>query len=115
MSKIVLSTAAFALAALLTAAAPAGAAEQRADGARSSDAMPTEFSSYHRRWHRRGIVMRRAWGPRFGYWGPRRYWGPGYGYWAPRYAYAGYPYYYRPWRPYPVVSFGFGFGPRWWW
>ena len=70
------------------------------------------------------LLGRRAWGrARYGYWGrpywrPRyAAWGPGYGYWRPRYAYAGYgyPYYYRPWRPFPVVAFGFGFGPRWWW
>ena len=108
MSKIVLSTAALALAAVLTAAAPAGAAERRADGLRNSEAAPTEFSSHRRRYFHRG--------PRYGYWGPRyRSWGPGYGYYGPSYAYAGYPYYYRPWRPYPVVSFGFGFGPRWGW
>ena len=130
MSKILVSTAALALAAVLAVAAPAGAAERRADGVRSHDAMPTEFSSYHRRWHRRGFVARRAgWGPRYrwgvrrAYWGPRYAWGPGYGYWRPRYAYAGwgypaygygygYPYY---WRPRPFFGIGFGFGRRWWW
>jgi hypothetical protein len=112
MSKILVSTAALAFAAVLTAAAPAGAAEQRADGVRSHDATSTEISTQRRRWHRRHVVVRRAWGPRYGYWGPRYAYGPGYGYWGPSYAYAGYPYY---WRPRPVFSIGFGFGPRWWW
>jgi hypothetical protein len=121
MSKILVSTAALALAAVLTVAAPAGAAERRADGLRSQDAAQTEISSQRRYW-RRGFVGRRAfWGPRYGYWGARRYWRPryaysGYGYgYYPRYAYAAYPYYYRPWRPFPVFGIGFGFGPRFWW
>lgn len=68
-----------------------------------------------RRYHRYRYVRPYYWGPRYyayrpyyyygtpyGYWGPG-YWGP-YGYWGPRY--------YRG----PVISFSFGFGPRWgWW
>ena len=122
MSKFILSTAALALAAMFTVGAPAGAAERRADGVTSTEAAPAEVSS-QRRWYGRRYWGGRSWGRRYGYWGrpywrPRyAAWGPGYGYWRPRYAYAGYgyPYYYRPWRPFPVLAFGFGFGPRWWW
>ena len=108
MSKILTSMAAFAL---LTALAlpTANAAERRSDGLRQSDATaPTEFSS--RRYYRRHrvVVVRRAYGPRFGYYRP--YYRPYYaGY--PYYGYASYPYY----NPAPAVSFGVGFGPRWGW
>jgi hypothetical protein len=139
MSRILLSTAALALAALLTVGAPAGAAERRADGARASEAAPAEVSAQRRWYGRRHVARRAVWGPRRAFWGPRRYgywgrpywrtrhayWGPRYRYWRPRYAYwgpgygyygspyaYGYPYY---WRPRPVISIGFGFGPRWWW
>src|SRR5262245_6406052 len=124
MSRTIPTMAALVMAAVLLALAPAGAAERRADGLRS-DAAPTEFSSYHRRWHRRGYWGRRAvWGPRYrwgvrsAYWGGPGYaaWGPGYGYWRPRYAYAGWGWPYRPfWRPRPFFGIGIGFGPRWWW
>ncbi|HKG00764.1 MAG TPA: hypothetical protein VKB15_09090 [Xanthobacteraceae bacterium] len=109
MSKILASVAAFALVAMLALPGPANAAERRADGLRANQAAaPTEFSSRHRRWHRRHIVVRRAYGPRFGY----------YPYARP--LYAGYPYDRSWWggpyyRPGPAVSFGFGFGPRWGW
>ena len=126
MSKVLAGTAAFALTAMLALPGSANAGERGADGLRAKDATAmTEFSS--RRIYRRHIVVRRAYGSRFGY---RRYGGPRYaygGYWRPRYAWGypsyGYPYfsspyyagYYRPWyRPYPAVSIGFGFGPRWW-
>jgi hypothetical protein len=101
-------------------ALPASAAERRTEGLRAKDpAAMTEVSSVRRYWHRRHVVVRRAyWGPRYGY-GP--YWGPNYRPW-----YAGYPFYrpywyrpyaYRPYwyRPYPAFSVGFGVGPRWWW
>jgi hypothetical protein len=123
MSRMLAGAAAFALTLVLTLPGPAAATERRADGLRQNDAAMTEFSS-QRRWHRRHFVRRHVWGPRRAYWGPRRFWGPRYAYpyWRrPVYAYS--PYYYRPWRrPYyahagfgPVVSFGIGFGPRYWW
>jgi hypothetical protein len=117
MSKMLASMAAFALVTMLALPGPADAAERRTEGLRTKDPVAqTEFSS-QRRYYRRGVVVRRAWGPRWGY---RGYWRPryasGYPYYRPYYAgYWGYPYY-RPWyRPYPVVSIGFGFGPRWGW
>ena len=96
MAKTLLALAAGASLLVLALPGPAGAAERRADGIRSN-AGPTEFSSYHRRWHR-GYVVRRAYRPYYGY---------GYGY---PYAYGyGYPYYYR--RPFVGLGFGpFGFG-----
>jgi hypothetical protein len=120
MSRMLAGTAAFALMTVLALSGPAGATERRADGLRQNDTTMTEFSS-QRRWHRRHHVRRHIWGPRRAFWGPRRaFWGPR-PYWrAPVYAYS--PYYYRPWRrPYyayagaPVISFGIGFGPRFWW
>jgi hypothetical protein len=115
MSKILAGIAAFALTAMLALPGPASAAERRADGVRANDqAAPTEFSSRHRRWHRRHVVVRRAYGPRFGYYPYYRR--PYYsGFYRP--AYAGYPYYggYSYYRPYPTFSIGFGFGPRWGW
>jgi hypothetical protein len=109
MSKILTSLAVFALLTML-ALPTANAAERRADGVRPTDATaPTELSS-RRRYHRRYVVVRRAWRPRYSY----------YPYYRPYYRpyYAGYPYAsygYPYYRPGPVVSFGFGFGPRWGW
>src|SRR5262245_55542009 len=128
MSKILASMPAIALAAVL--ALPANAAERRAVGLKSNDpAAQTEFSSVYRSGYRRygwgGYGVRRAWwGPRYGYYGWGRPWRYGYYGWrrpwlGGYYGGYGYPYYggyYRPWyRPFPVVSIGFGFGPRWWW
>ena len=117
MSKVLGTMAAFAVLATLALPGSATAAERRADGLTANQpGAETEFSSYHRRWHRRHVVVRRAWGPRYGYYRP---------YYRPYYA--GYPYYrpfYRPWYagygygyPYyrPGISIGFGFGPRWGW
>jgi hypothetical protein len=119
MSRMLASAAAFALMAVLTLPSPAGATERRADGLRQNDSAMTEFSS-QRRWHRRHYVRRHFWGPRR-HFVRRHFWGPRFGYWGPRYAYS--PYHYRPWPgPFhahagfgPVVSFGVGFGPRFWW
>ena len=126
MTKILGTVAAFAVLAALALPGSATAAERRSDGLKvNQPGAETELSSYHRRWHRPHVVVRRAWGPRYGYWGPRyRYWGPRYRYWG-SYArpYYGYPYY-RPWYagypygyPYyrPGITIGFGFGPRWGW
>jgi hypothetical protein len=96
MAKTLLALAAGASLLVLALPGPAGAAERPADGIRSN-AEPTEFSSYYRRWHRPRYVVRRAYRPY--YYGGYPY---AYGY--------GYPYYYRP-RPF--VGFGvgpFGFG-----
>ncbi len=92
----------FAAGALLLALAlpgTASAAEQRTDSKTIKPAGEiTEFSSYHRRWHRPRYVRR--------YYAPR--------YYQP-YAYAPQPYYYgRPYYPRryyggPGVSFGFRF------
>jgi hypothetical protein len=121
MSRILAGIAALALTMVLALPGPANAKERRADGLRNGDAAMTEVSSQRRRWHRRHFVRRHIWGPRWGAWGPRwRYARYPY-YRRPVYAYS--PYYYRPWRrPYyayagygPVVSFGIGFGPRYWW
>jgi hypothetical protein len=94
MSKILLSLAAGTALFVLALPSSAGAAERRADGVRNA-VEHTDFSSYHRRGHRRGYVVRRAYRPYYGY----------------PYAYGwGYPYYYQP-RPF--VGFGvgpFGFG-----
>jgi hypothetical protein len=92
MPRILLALAAGASLVLLALPGPAAAAEPRADGARNA-VEHTDFSSYHRRWHRKRYVVRRAYRPYYGY---------GYAY---PYAY-GYPYYYRP-RPF----IGFGVGP----
>jgi hypothetical protein len=109
MSKILGTMAAFALLATLALPGSANAAERRADGLKAHDAAAqTELSSV-RRWHRRHVVVRRAWGPRYGYWGPRY---GGYPYYA-GYPYAGYGYGYPYYRP--GISIGFGFGPRWGW
>jgi hypothetical protein len=90
MTKTLLALVAGASLLVLALPGPAGAAERRTDGIRNGGDL-TEFSSYHRRWHRRGYVVRRAYRPYYGY----------------PYAYGyGYPYYYRP-RPFV----GFGFGP----
>jgi len=101
MSKMLAGTAALALAAMLTLPGAASAAERRADGLRSQDAAAiTDVSA--RRYHRRHAVVRRAWGPRYGYYRPY---------------YAGYPYYWGS----PYYSYGYspgfsiGFGPRWGW
>jgi hypothetical protein len=92
MTKIWLSLAAGALLCVLALPNPADAADRRSDGVRNSIEQ-TEFSSRHRRWHRRHFV--------------RRYYAPHYGYYGHPYAYGyGYPYYYRH-RPFV----GFGFGP----
>ena len=94
MAKTLLALAAGASLVMLALPGSASAAERRADGIRSNIEQ-TEFSSMHRRWHRRGYVVRRAYRPYYGY----------------PYAYGyGYPYYYQP-RPF--VGFGvgpFGFG-----
>jgi hypothetical protein len=105
MSKILAGFAAFALLLMLAMPGPANAAERRADGLRSGDAAMTEFSTRHRRWHRR-YVRRHVWGPRYGYWGPRYYaYDPYYRpYWGPRAFVGG-----------PGFGFGFGVGPRHWW
>ena len=110
MSKILAGVAAFALMGVLALPGPASAAERRADGLRTQDASTMTDVSSHRRWrHRRHVVIRRAWGPGYGYYPAYR---PYYAA-SPYYGayYAGYPYY----RPVPTVSVGFGFGPRWWW
>jgi hypothetical protein len=113
MSKILGTMAAFALLATLALPGSASAAERRADGLKANQpGAETEFSSYHRRWHRRHVVVRRAWGPGYGYYRPyyRPYYA-GYPYYRPYYAGYGYGYpYYRP-----GISIGFGFGPRWGW
>jgi hypothetical protein len=122
MSKVLGTTAAFALLATLALSGSASAAERRADGLKlNQPGAETDFSSYHRRWHRPY---------RYGYYRPWRY---RYGYYRPWYRpyYAGYGYYrpwyrpyYRPWYagygygyPYyrPGISISFGFGPRWGW
>src|SRR5215211_68388 len=106
MSKVLGTMAAFAVLATLALPGSATAAERRADGLTANQpGAETEFSSYHRRWHRRHVVVRRAWGPRYGYYRP---------YYA---GYAGYPYGYGYGYPYsrPGISIGFGFGPRWGW
>jgi hypothetical protein len=117
MSKLYAALAAIALVFVFAGPGPAGATEQRPDGARNLD--QHEFSSHRRRYR----YVRRYYGPR--YYGPRyRYghYGPRYryGYYGPRYRYAYRPYYRRPyWGPGfyagPSISFGFGFGPRFWW
>ena len=112
MSKILAGTAALALAAMLTLPGAASAAERRADGLRSQNAAAiTDVSA--RRYHRRHVVVRRAWGPRYGYYRP--YYRPYYS----GYPYAGSPYYSYGYSPYyysrPAFSFGLGFGPRWGW
>jgi hypothetical protein len=89
----------------LTLPGPASAADsKRADGITEKAPQATEFSSRHRRWHRRHVV-RRYYRPRYSYRYPR--------YYGNYYAYQPYPYYYR--RPYygprvygPGFSFGFG-------
>ena len=110
MSKVLGTMAAFAALAMLALPGSATAAERRTDGLTANQpGAETEFSSYHRRWHRRHVVVRRAWGPRYGYYRP---------YYRPYYAgYAGYPYGYGYGYPYsrPGISIGFGFGPRWGW
>lgn len=106
MSKVLGTMAAFAALAMLALPGSATAAERRADGLTANQpGAETEFSSYHRRWHRRHVVVRRAWGPRYGYYRP---------YYA---GYGGYPYGYGYGYPYsrPGISIGFGFGPRWGW
>jgi hypothetical protein len=100
MGKIFLSLAAGAALFVLALPGPAGAAERRADGVRNAD--QTEFSSAHRRWHRRHYVRRHGYRS-YGYRSYRPY---GYGY--------GYPYGY--YRPGPSIGLSFGFGPRYgWW
>jgi hypothetical protein len=124
MSKILATVGALALAATLALPAAANAAERKADGLRADAAGMTDVSSYHRRWHRRHVVVRRGFYHR-PYWRGRY----AYGYYRPFYrrAYVGYPYW-RPYRPYyagfyrpwyhpwygPRLAFGIGFGPRWW-
>jgi hypothetical protein len=108
MSKTLGTMAAFALLATLARPGSATAAERRADGLQANQpGAETEFSSYHRRWHRPY---------RYGYYRP---WRSGYGYYRPYYRpyYAGYPYAYGYGYPYyrPGISIGFGFGPRWGW
>jgi hypothetical protein len=93
MAKTLLTLAAGAALFAFTLPGPADAAERRADGLRNNIEQ-TEFSSGHRRWHRKRVVV-------------RRYHYPHYGYYGHPYAYGwGYPYYYRP-RPF----IGFGVGP----
>lgn len=94
--KIIGSMAVAAALAALTLPGPASAANStRSDGITNKAPQATEFSSRHRRWHRRHVVRRY-------YRYPRRYYGRYYRY--PRYAYAPYPYYYGP-----HFSFGFRF------
>ena len=96
MAKTLLALAAGASLLVLALPGPAGAAERQTDGIRHSGDL-TEFSPYHRRWHRRGYVVRRAYRPYYGYGYPYAY---GYGS----------PYYYRP-RPFIGLGVGpFGFG-----
>jgi len=116
MSKILAGTAALALAAMLALPGAASAADRKAGGLRSQDAAAvTDVSA--RRWHRRHVVIRRAWGPRFGFYRPWRPWYAGYPYsrpwgWGSPYSAYGYsPYYYSR----PAFSFGVGVGPRWGW
>jgi hypothetical protein len=106
--------AAFALLATVALPGSATAAERGADGLKANQpGAETDFSSYHRRWHR-PVVVRRAWGPRYGYYRPYY---AGYPYYRPYYA--GYPYAYGYGYGYPYyrpgISIGFGFGPRWGW
>ena len=107
MNKMLTGTAALALAAMLALPGAASAAERRADGLRGHDAAAITDVSARRYHHRRHVVIRRAWGPRFGYYRP---------YYRPYYA--GYPYWGSPYYSYgysPGFSIGFGFGPRWGW
>jgi hypothetical protein len=73
---------------------PVAAAQARGDGVANVDQM-TEFSSRHRRWHRR------YYGRRY-YRGPRYY---AYPYYSRPYYYR--PYYYRPYRYYGPPPFPF--------
>ena len=121
MNKLLLALAATCFAVMLSMPVPAES-KTRPSGLNAGTGIEytTDISS-RRRWRHRHWGYRRAywgpryryWGPRYRYWGPRRaYWGPRYRYWGPRRAYWGPRYY---WRPRPVISVGFGFGPRWWW
>jgi hypothetical protein len=133
MNKLLLALAAACFAVMLAMPVQAEA-KSRPGGVHAGKGVvqSTEISS-RRRWRHRHWGYRRVywgpryryWGPRYRYWGPRRYWraryywGPRYRYWRPRVAYWGPRYrYWGPryyWRPRPVISVGFGFGPRWWW
>src|SRR5262245_25547381 len=126
MSRILAGIAAFALLSVL-ALSPAGAAERRSDGLKIKSAAASTDMSAQRYWRARraywgGWGVRRAWGPGYGFYGPwyrplyRPYYAGGYGYgYASPYAYGAYPYQYGGYPIYarPVVSVGFGFGPRW--
>jgi hypothetical protein len=82
------------------AASSNGATKATSDKQAVSD---TDISSHRRHWRRYGHYGYRS----YGYYRPRPY------YYRP-YSYAYYPppYYYRPYyRPAPVFSIGFGFGP----
>ena len=60
---------------------------------------------YARPYYRRyGYVRPYYWGPRYYSYRPAYYYRAPYGYWRRPYYYGG-----------PVISFGFGFGPRFWW
>ncbi|MFL4986644.1 MAG: hypothetical protein ACJ8EN_23910 [Xanthobacteraceae bacterium] len=115
MLKVLGTMAAFAVLATLALPGSATAAERRADGLKANQpGAETEFSS-RRRWHRRHVVVRPAWGPRYGYYRPyHRPYYAGYPYGS---YYAGSPYGYGYGYPYsrPGISIGFGFGPRWGW
>jgi Ni/Co efflux regulator RcnB len=103
MAKMIVSLAAAALLSALALPGTASAADKRADGLANAAPRATEFSSWHRRWHRPRVIRRHVYRyPRYRRWGPRYY------------AYAPYPYY----RPYPYYyggpafygpSFSFGF------
>jgi hypothetical protein len=96
MAKTLVALAAGAALFVFALPGPASADERRADGVRNS-VEQMEFSSRHRRWHRRHFVRRHYYRPYYA---------------APYYGYGyGYPYgYYRP-RPFVGLGFGpFGFG-----
>lgn len=86
-------------AALFNGTAAAAAEDNKIPSAAPTDVRATDFSSRHRRAHRRVII-------RHGYYPAAPYYG-GYGYYgAPAYGYYSQPYYYGG----PAVSFSFGSG-----
>ena len=114
MSKLLAGVASVGLLVALSLPVPAAAAEKAA-GLRTDQAAPTDVSS--RRYRRRVVVVRRAYYPRYRYYGgyyPYSY-GYGYPYYSSYYSPAYYPRYYYGG---PAFSIGFGFGGwgrRGWW
>jgi hypothetical protein len=95
------------MASMPASAASSDNAARAANGVESKQAVSDTDMSSHRRWRRYGHF---GYPYSYGFYRPRPY------YYRP-YSYAYYPppYYYRPYyRPAPVFSIGFGFGPRYW-